>query len=265
MAAATTSPTTAPTTRPSPRVAVITCAVLEDEVRCFAARSPAVVHVEIIEQGLHNEPPRLRQRLQQAVDHVERSTDAEAIVLGYGLCSRGVEGVVTRRCRLVVARAHDCITLLLGSRRRYAEYVAAHPGTYWYSPGWNRHHTPPGPRRYEMLRDEYARKYGADNAEFLLETETHWMKTYNRATYVDLTVGATDADVQYTRDCAAWLGWSFDRVRGDPALLRALLSGRWNEDDFLVLEPGQSLRMTADDRVIEPAPVPDSTPEPHRA
>jgi hypothetical protein len=231
--------------------------VLEDEIRHFAALSPAVMHVEIIEQGLHNDPPRLRQRLQQAVDHIEDVTDADAIALGYGLCSRGVEGVVTRRCRLVVTRAHDCITLLLGSRRRYAQYVATHPGTYWYSPGWNRHHVPPGPDRYEKLRDEYVRKYGPDNAEFLLETETHWMKTYNRAAYVDLTVAATDADVQYTRDCAAWLGWSFDQVRGDPALLRALLSGSWNDEEFLVLEPGQRLRMTADERVIERLPADD--------
>jgi hypothetical protein len=249
---------------PAPRLAVITCAVLEDEIRCFAARSAAVMHVQIIEQGLHNDPPQLRQRLQQAVDHVERTTDADAIVLGYGLCSRGIEGVVTRRCRLVVTRAHDCITLLLGSRRRYAEYVAAHPGTYWYSPGWSRCHIPPGPQRYEKLREQYIGRYGADNAEFLMETETQWMKTYSRATYVDLTVGATDADVQYTRDCADWLGWSFDRVRGDPALLQALLCGRWNDEDFLVLEPGQSLRMTADDRVIEAVPATDLTPQPDR-
>ena len=47
-------------------------------------------------------------------------------------------GVHAQRCRIAITRAHDCITLLLGSKERYAEYVAQHPGTYWYSAGWNR-------------------------------------------------------------------------------------------------------------------------------
>lgn len=35
--------------------------------------------------------------------------------------------------RLVIPRAHDCITLYLGSRQRYLEQFNARPGTYWYS------------------------------------------------------------------------------------------------------------------------------------
>ncbi|MFV1980286.1 MAG: DUF1638 domain-containing protein [Rhodothermia bacterium] len=33
----------------------------------------------------------------------------------------------------VLPRAHDCITLLMGSRTRYLEYFKAHPGTYFRS------------------------------------------------------------------------------------------------------------------------------------
>jgi len=141
---------------PRPRTAVITCAVLEDEVRHFDRDLPHIVHIEIMEQGLHNDPARLRTDLQAMVDRVEERPQVEAIALGYGLCSRGTEGVRAARCRLAMARAHDCITLLLGSRRRYADYVAQHPGTYWYSPGWNRHHLPPGQERYQTLRAQYA-------------------------------------------------------------------------------------------------------------
>jgi hypothetical protein len=32
-----------------------------------------------------------------------------------------------------------------------------------------------------------------------------------------------------------------------------LLEGRWDEERFIVLEPGQTFRMTADERVMEPA------------
>lgn len=234
-----------------PRIVVITCAVLEDEVAHFASQCENVVRIEVLPQGLHNEPNRLRADLQAAIDKVESEREIDAIVLGYGLCSRGTEGVTTSRALLVVPRAHDCITILLGSKERYAQYVAQHPGTYWYSPGWNRHHVAPGKQRYELLKAKYIEEYGEDNAEFLMEAEQHWFTSYDRATYVDLGVSATEEDVQFTRDCADWLQWKFDRQRGDPGLLKALLRGDWDEERFLVLEPGQSISLTADDRVID--------------
>jgi hypothetical protein len=232
--------------------AVITCAVLEAEIRHFARPMPHILHIEVLEQGLHNEPPKLRQRLQETIDRVETQTRAEAIVLGYGLCSRGIEGIATRRCRLAIARAHDCITHLLGDKDRYARYVAEHPGTYWYSVGWNRHHLPPGEQRYRTLYEQYLQKFGPDNAQYLMEAEQQWFNSYSRAAYVDLGVETTPQDVEYTQRCAAWLKWTYDYQRGDPALLIDLLAGNWDEARFVVLEPGQTVRMTADQRVIEP-------------
>jgi hypothetical protein len=48
------------------------------------------------------------------------------------------------------------------------------------------------------------------------------------------------------------LGWQFDRQCGDPALVKAMLAGDWDDARFVVLGPGQTFRMTADHRVIEP-------------
>ncbi|MCC6683302.1 MAG: DUF1638 domain-containing protein [Phycisphaeraceae bacterium] len=233
-----------------PRLAVVTCAVMEIEVEHFLNGQANVVHLEKLEQGLHNDPPLLSKRLQEVVARLEKETDAEAIVLVYGLCSRGIENVTAMRCRIIVPRAHDCITLLLGSRQRYAEYVKQNPGTYWYSPGWNRHHTPPGPQRYEKLRRQYVEKFGEDNADFLMESEQAWFNTYDRATYVSLTVGATEQDKQYTRNCADWLKWNYDEQEGDPQLLIDLLAGRWDDDRFLILQPGQSAQLSGDDNVL---------------
>jgi hypothetical protein len=239
------------------QLAVIACSVLDQEVLHYAQGQTQILAVELMEQGLHNDPAKLRQHVQMKIDELEtRHPQLNAIALVYGLCSRGTEGLVTRRCRLVIARAHDCITHLLGDRQRYAEYVRQHPGTYWYSPGWNKHHIPPGQERYEKLLAKYVEKYGQDNAEFLMESEQHWFSTYNRAAYVHLTIGATEGDIGYTRKCADWLKWGFDIQQGDPALLIALVRGQWDDERFLVLEPGQTLRMTADDRVVEAVPAP---------
>lgn len=182
------------------------------------------------------------------------------IALAYGLCSRGVEGIRPRRCRVGLPRAHDCITLLLGSRERYGDYVARHPGTYWYSPGWNRCHVPPGPERYERLMREYREKYGEEDAEFLMEQEQSWFRKYNRAAYVHLGAGLTEEDVRFSKGCADWLGWAFDVQAGDPGLIRDLLGGAWDDARFIVIGPGQTARMTADERVVEVVEPPREGP-----
>lgn len=235
-------------------IAVITCDVLTDEVRHFCRELSQVQTIEVIEQGLHNTPDLLRERLQEAVDKTEENPAIDHIVLVYGLCSRGIEGVSARRCRMVITRAHDCITLLLGSKERYADYIKEHPGTYWYSAGWNRCHVPPGKERVETLRRSYAEQYGEENADYLMEMEQDWLKAYNQATFVDLGVNATPADRVYTRQCADWLGWSFDEQQGDPQLLRDLLSGQWDSGRFLVLEPGEAARFTVDDAILAATP-----------
>lgn len=243
------------------RIAVVLCRVLEDEIGHLARDVPQVVHLEHLPQGLHDDPPRLRSEVQAAIDRVEATTLADVIVLGYGVCSRGTEGLRTSRCRLVMPRAHDCITLLLGSKERYAQYVSEHPGTYWYSPGWNRHHLPPGPERHARLLADYRVRFGDDNAQYLMETEQHWFHTYDRATWVDLGVTATEADVEYSCRCARWLGWHFDQQQGNPDLLRTLVTGPWDVERFLVLEPGQVARLTDDARIVEAdAPGPTRTP-----
>jgi hypothetical protein len=44
-------------------------------------------------------------------------------------------------------------------------------------------------------------------------------------------------------------GWAFEEIAGSMRLLNKLFRGEW-DDDFLVLEPGQTLRATHDDAII---------------
>jgi Protein of unknown function (DUF1638) len=237
---------TYPELAPGSKIVVIACDVLSDEIR---ALGPSM-NVVFMQQGLHNEPDKLRAMLQNAIDTAEREHEPAAIVLVYGLCSRGIEGVCTTHALLVAPRAHDCITLLLGSKERYADYVKQHPGTYWYSTGWNRCHLPPGPARHQHLRDRYAQRFDPDEVDFLMETEQQWFSTYDRATFVDLGLVESSNDEQYTQDCAKWLNWNYDKQQGDPKILRDLLFGPWDEERFAVAKPGEVFRMTADEQIL---------------
>ena len=228
---------------------VIACHVLWREVCYFAAMSDNVLHVQFLRQGLHGTPDILRSELQGAIDAVDPQ-ECDAILIGYGLCSNGLEGIVARDTPLVAVRGHDCITFLLGSKEHYREYFDANPGTYWYSPGWIDTGGMPGEERYQRVLAEYTAKYGRDNAEYLMEMEQGWFTRYSNGAYVDLGFSDAAELKRQTRECAKWLGWRYDELCGDRKLMQDLVAGRWDDERFLVVPPGQSIVATHDERII---------------
>ena len=224
------------------RLQLIACKVLQREAYYCAARSKNVVEVVLMPQGLHNEPDKLRSEVRKALERTQdiQGRPYDASLLGYGLCSNGVAGL-SCEIPIVIPRAHDCVTVLLGSKERYQEYFDSHRGIYWYSPGWIESGKQPGRERYEMLLDEYTAKYGEDNARYLLEVEQTWMKEYQWATYVDWGLSESDAYKAFTRDCAEFLQWGYDELTGDPGLMQRFVDGLWSDEEFLVVQPGQRI------------------------
>ncbi len=232
-----------------PKYHVIACDVLKLELLHFAERAGSDLTFDFLEQGLHNEPDRLRAEVKEAV--LRAPEDADASLLGYGLCSNGLQGVTAAKHPLVVPRAHDCVTLFLGSRQRYQDYYDRNPGTYWYTPGWIATGTQPSEERFRKARQEYVERYGEDNADYLMEmTEGGWTKNYRNAAYVNLGIGDREKDIDFTRECAEFFGWTCDVVDGDPALLVHFLSGKWDDAEFLVVQPGQTIIASHDGHVL---------------
>lgn len=230
---------------------VVCCEVIRDEVEGLLEPMAARPEVDWVPQGLHNDPKGLSSHLAERVQWAEQELGAKRIGLGFGLCSRGVEGVRPERATVGLPRAHDCITLLLGDRRRYEQWVTAKPGTYWYSPGWNRCHTPPGEARFTELKARYSERYDAETVEELVAMERESLACYSVAAWVDQGFGVAAEEVERTKRCALEMGWQFEKVAGDSRLLADLLAGRWDAERFLLVGPGEGVRMTADDRVVE--------------
>jgi Protein of unknown function (DUF1638) len=244
------------------RLYAIACDVLARPLYLCAARSPHVVDLRLFERGLHNEPADLRARLQLAID--EAPASAEAVVLGYGLCGGATAGLEARRVPLVVPRAHDCITLFLGARERYAQETAGGAGTYWYvadqlerNDGYRASAGglaigADSDAEIEATRAEYVAKYGEDNADYLMEVLGGWRVHYARAAFVSMGVGDEERPQAEARDEAERRGWAFERVEGSLLLVRRLLDGDW-ADDMLVLQPGERVAMSYDEGVVKAA------------
>lgn len=236
----------------------LSCEALTRMVYLCAAQSPHLVDVELVRIGLHNEPINLRVLLQQKIDAIS-GKEYDAITLAYGLCGQATMSLVAREIPLVLPRAHDCITLFLGSRARYQEQFEANPGTYWYSLDFIERKEASGTfvalgasmdsTNIQSKYEEYVEKYGQDNAEYLMEVMGAWQSHYNRAAYIDLGVGHGATLEAQTQGEAERRGWRYDRLAGNLTLIRRLLNGEW-DDDFLVVPPGQQVAMSYDENVV---------------
>jgi len=243
-----------PSAEPQPDIAVIACRVLEDEIEALSRGAAHIVRREYLEVGLHDQPTGLRTLLAGAVGRAEDDPRVQRVVLVYGLCGLALVDISPRRCPLVVARAHDCITLFLGSKERYAATMRDAPGTYWYSPGWNKARRVPGPEREAQLRKEYTAKFGEEDAEALLEMERAAFAQHSTAGYSDLGLPGNEESRRYAEQCARSLGWRFQDHPGDSSLLRDLLHGPWDNDRFLTVHPGERIAHSTDADIMKAVP-----------
>ena len=242
------------------RLLALTCEVLARSVYLCAARSPHVVDVRLNRRGLHDDPPNLRTILQAEIDEIAARYDA--VVLAYGLCGGATAGLRAGAIPLVVPRAHDCITLFLGDRARYLAEFTANPGTYWYVQdylertddgsafGWVGAVSDASAR---ATYEDHVAKYGEDNAAYLMEAMGGWRSHYDRAVFVEMGVAPPEAAATAearARDDANRRGWQFAILAGGLLLVRGLLDGSWTPKDYLVLQPGERLAMSYDERVI---------------
>lgn len=241
----------------------LTCEALARSIYRIAADVPATISIRLFAQGLHNTPRKLRDILQDSIDAIQPD-ECDAILLVYGLCGRSTDGLTARHTPIVIPRAHDCITLYLGSRERYAEEFDAHPGTYWYSVDYmerNDGQTALGAANIGLLDDvydEYVAKYGQDNADYLMEVMGEWGKHYDRAAFIDMGSPDNGRYEQMARDVADRRGWRYDRVQGNRRLMELMLAGDWPKDEFLVVPPGHRIRQSADPEILTAVESPDS-------
>jgi len=242
------------------RLHVIACPSLKPELAMLAAESANEIALRHLEMALHQRSaPALHEALQTAIDEAD---GADAVVIAYGLCNRGVVGLKARAVPVVIPRAYDCIGLLLGSGRRYRSQLEAQPGTYFQSAGWLEHAQPDarqpdftfGPNS-NVTRERLVERYGEDNADYLLAEFEGFTKHYERLAYIATAVPGAAHWQQEAEALAAKRAWRFERLEGDVGWLRRLVDGIWNADEFLVLRPGERVAQTADERLIASEPA----------
>jgi len=239
------------------RIHIIACEVMLREICYVVARGPHPCDPEFVRKGLHDNPEVLRHELCARLAAVD-ATRADAVVLGYGLCSNGTAGLQAGQVPLVVPKMHDCITMFLGSRRRYAEVFSRQPGTYYYTKGWLERGADQVPQPahqggglMDQTFQELVARYGEDNARYLMEIQGQWVQNYTRACLIRMPIYPGEEDAAKVREIAAQHGWEYVELEGDMRLFEAMVGGEWSEEDFLVVPPGGTIQPSYDDEVLK--------------
>ncbi len=242
------------------KLQLISCDVLFREMCTLVARTTNRVDVQFLPKGLHDlKSDQMRTRLQAAVDAVPADT-YDAIILGYGLCNNGLHGLKARQTPIILPRAHDCITLFMGSRKRYLDYFENHHGVYFKTSGWIERGKAEGDLKQlsighihgmDMTYDEMVEKYGEDNAQYLFETLVESQsKSYGQYTFIEMGVEPDDRFERMTREQAAERNWTFEKIAGDLSLMEKLINGQWDDHDFLRVPPGHRVVARYDEGVV---------------
>lgn len=247
---------------------VIACGVFEPYVEALAREHDIAIEFKALDAGLHERPNELRLQVQAQIDKGPGAADCEAVVLLYGLCGRGTADIVARDVQVVIPRAHDCISLFLGSAAEYGRQIRRHPGTFYHSLGWMEKKTNPRNREAAEFYENFERigydrhpdfgrlaaKYGEENARHVLSFFDRWKRNYTRAAYIDLGMQSEAEKAESTRLMAEALGWQYEKLAGDSEFMLRLLQGPWDDPRFFVLPPGHRSVSTGDDRLFDAVP-----------
>jgi hypothetical protein len=241
------------------KLKLITCEVFYREFNTVIARSPNMVDAEYLPKALHDiGTGGMKERLQ---DVVNRVTDPsyDAIVMGYGLCNNGIVGLTGGDKQLVVPRAHDCITLFLGSKERYLEYFQNNSGVYFQTTGWLER----GEARGELSQltvgkklgtqqsyEELVAKYGEENAQYLWQELGDPGRNYSKMTFIEMGIEPNSSFERRAQERADERHWKFEKVKGDMGMFQRLVDGIWNDNEFLIVPPGRRVAADYDSGII---------------
>ena len=248
---------------------LLACEILYRETCAAVAQSPNRIDIEFLPKGLHDLGQEgMNRRLQEELANVDRS-QYDAILFGYGLCSNGLVGLTALSIPLIVPRAHDCMTLFLGSKERYLDYFQANPGVYFKTSGWLERGTDLSQIRKDSIQEksgmtqtyeELVEKYGEDNAKFLYEQLCDMTRNYGRIAFIEMGIGPDGHFEELSRKEAKRFGWEFETLDGDMSLMHKLVNGPWDDAEFLTVRPGHQLATSFDEQIMKSEAVDTKSP-----
>ena len=213
------------------RRTMIACSMMEDEIRAAMAELQIDIPIVWMDRGLHADPELLRAKIQKEIDNL---SDMDEILLCYGLCGNGTDGLVSAHSRLIIPRFDDCINMMLCTGKRQGRGLVE-PGVMYISKGWTQDEKMSVLGIYDSLREQLG-----DDEEMIQEVIDMMYANYRSIALLDTGCYDIEPVQEYVDSCADLLGLETDVVPGSNRIMKELLSGEYDRN-FIVLEVGETL------------------------
>lgn len=221
----------------NPPFIVIACKVFQG---LLERHFPAQAEIEFIYQdyGLHRVPAKLTVALQEQLDRIK---PASLVILAYGLCGNGLNGLQAGKHTLLIPRADDCIAILMGSYECYRQQFELQPGTYYLTKGWLESGSDPLKEYFEAEA-----QYGTEQAQWIMDQQ---YQNYRRLVFIahnpeDLEKYRARA-LKVAEYCQRW-GMVYEEMLGSEAYIQRLAEVAMNlealDDQFIIVSPGDELK-----------------------
>ncbi|GHV32052.1 hypothetical protein AGMMS4952_21770 [Spirochaetia bacterium] len=201
---------------------IVACKTLKPEIDMVMHAQGCDYPIAWIDSGKHVWPDKLRICIQETIDVIPPAY--KTILLVFGFCGNAMVGIKAGEHQLVLPRAADCIPLFLGSQKKREEYGVA---TVFFTEGYLHSET-----NFITDYENYQKKYGNKRSLWVLK---EMMKHYKNIAVID--TGAFDPPdvVTEVEPYAKILEIPVSLIPGNLRLIDALLSGNWDNGEFLVI------------------------------
>ena len=217
----------------------------------LVSKSPHIVDLEFLPMLSHVDPKELNRLIKESIEKgISGSARTyDALILGFGLCGNAVIGL-TCPVPMVIPRAHDCCTVFMGSKERFAAVFGSRFSSRWCSTGYYERTAAAGsgyPNAEQLANYKtseeymgYVEKYDEETADYLWET-LHPAIESSESVYIRID------GFEYSNSFANYKsrmekhGINLITANGDITLLRSLINGEWDDRDFLIVPPGKRI------------------------
>lgn len=210
---------------------IICCRTLEKELEKALSETSCTYSCIWINSGLHNVPEKLTKELQKKLDELDDSV--KRVILAFGYCGNSVKGLKTGNFELILPRAEDCITLILGSTDK-RQQIMKESASYFLTKGWM-----DGERNIWTEYVYACDKYGEPKAKEIFKS---MLVHYKRLVIIDTGAYHIPSILSETQNIADTLGLKHEIISGTDTFLKQLLTGPWPKERFLIVPPNGQIK-----------------------
>ncbi len=240
------------------KLLIICCGVLKDELEYISKKVKTNFDILIVPEHLHLEPEKLKIEIQKLLDETikeptinEDTNGYDFVVLAFGLCGGALNGIKTNKHTVIVPKAHDCITFFLGSKEKFNRLFNEYGGkAYWFTKCFLKQGFLPTKENLENKRLEYMQKFDEDSASYLIETENTSFSNYNTCAMIDDLKNPSKELKDSVNSCSLEFNWNIIKHCFNDELFSKIVSGKYNEKEFLVVPPYKTIRQSDNEEII---------------